>query len=52
MLLGDIMSNDTHTEAEARSIFEEFVDAYPKEDLNRYLDLFSQDEDLVMFGTG
>ena len=37
--------------AEVKSFFEEFVAAYPKDDLDRYLNLFSQDENLVMFGT-
>lgn len=46
------MSNDSQTEAEVRAFFNEFVEAYPKDDLNRYLNLFSQDENLVMFGTG
>ncbi|MCK4895720.1 MAG: nuclear transport factor 2 family protein [Candidatus Heimdallarchaeota archaeon] len=46
------MSNDSQTEAEIRLFFDDFVDAYPKEDLDRYLNLFSQDENLVMFGTG
>ncbi len=46
------MSNDSQTEAEIRSFFDDFVEAYPKEDLDRYLNLFLQDENLVMFGTG
>ena len=46
------MSNDPKTEAEIRAFFDEFVEAYPKDDLDRYLNLFSQDENLVMFGTG
>ena len=46
------MSNDSQTEDEVRAFFEEFVEAYPKDDLQRYLNLFSQDENLVMFGTG
>ena len=46
------MSNESQTETEIRSFFEDFVEAYPKDDLNRYLNLFSQDENLVMFGTG
>ncbi|MHA1199263.1 MAG: AtzH-like domain-containing protein [Candidatus Heimdallarchaeaceae archaeon] len=46
------MSNDNQTEVEVRAFFEEFVEAYPKDDLQRYLNLFSQDENLVMFGTG
>ncbi len=46
------MSSDSQTEAEIRSFFDDFVEAYPKEDLDRYLNLFLQDENLVMFGTG
>lgn len=46
------MSNDPKTEAEVRAFFKEFVEAYPKDDLDRYLNLFLQDENLVMFGTG
>ncbi|MBY9000854.1 MAG: nuclear transport factor 2 family protein [Candidatus Heimdallarchaeota archaeon] len=46
------MSNDSITETEVRAFFDEFVDAYPLEDLDKYLNLFSQDENLVMFGTG
>ena len=46
------MSNDTKTEAEVRAFFDEFVETYPKDDLDRYFNLFSQDENLVMFGTG
>ena len=48
----DVLSNDPKTEAEIRAFFDEFVEAYPKDDLDRYLNLFSQDENLVMFGTG
>ena len=36
---------------EVKEFFNEFVSAYSKEDVDRYLDLFSQDEKLVMFGT-
>ena len=46
------MSNDSITEAEIRSFFDEFVETYPKDDLDRYLNLFLQNENLVMFGTG
>ena len=46
------MSNESQTEAEVRSFFDEFVKAYPKDDIQRYLNLFLQDENLVMFGTG
>ena len=46
------MSNDPQTEAEIRAFFDEFVEAYPKDDLDRYLNLFLQDENLIMFGTG
>ncbi|MHA1551871.1 MAG: nuclear transport factor 2 family protein [Candidatus Heimdallarchaeaceae archaeon] len=46
------MSNDSITETEVRAFFDEFVEAYPKDNLDRYLNLFSQDENLVMFGTG
>ena len=45
------MSNDPKTEAEVRAFFDEYIKAYPKDDLDRYLNLFSQDENLVMFGT-
>lgn len=46
------MSNDSITETEVRAFFDEFVEAYPKDNLDRYLNLFSQNENLVMFGTG
>ena len=46
------MSNDPQTEIEVRAFFEEFVKAYPKDDIQRYLNLFQQDENLIMFGTG
>ena len=39
-------------ETEVCAFFDEFVDAYPKDNLERYLSLFLQDENLVMFGTG
>ena len=45
------MANDPLLEGELKAFFDEFVEAYPKEDLARYLNLFSQDEDFVMFGT-
>jgi ketosteroid isomerase-like protein len=45
------LNNNPQIEAEVKEFFNEFVEAYPKEDLNRYLKLFSQDEKLVMFGT-
>ncbi len=45
------MSNERKIETEIRDFFEEFVNAYPKEEIQRYLNLFSQDENLVMFGT-
>ena len=45
------MSKDPKIETEVKAFFDEFVKAYPKEDLERYLNLFSQDENLVMFGT-
>lgn len=46
------MNNSTQSEVEIRAFFDEFVNAYPKDDIQRYLDLFLQDETLVMFGTG
>ncbi len=46
------MINDPRVEAEVKAFFKEFVEAYPKDDLDRYLNLFLQDENLVMFGTG
>jgi len=46
------LSNDPQTEKEIRSFFDDFIQAYPKDDLHRYLDLFQQDENLIMFGTG
>jgi len=45
------LSNDTQIEKEVKEFFNEFVRAYSKEDIDRYLNLFSQDEKLVMFGT-
>ncbi|MCE7738577.1 MAG: nuclear transport factor 2 family protein [Candidatus Heimdallarchaeota archaeon] len=45
------MSNDPKTEAEVRAFFDEYVEAYPKDDIQGYLNLFQQDENLVMFGT-
>lgn len=46
------MSNDPQTIAEVKEFFEEFVKAYPKEDVDRYLALFAKDSNLVVFGTG
>ncbi len=46
------MSNDPQTETEVRAFFDEFIEAYPKDNIQRYLDLFLQNENLVMFGTG
>ena len=46
------MSNDPQTEKEIRAFFDEFIQAYPKEDIQRYLNLFQQDENLIMIGTG
>lgn len=46
------MSNDPKTIAEVKEFFEEFVKAYTKEDLDRYLALFAKDSNLVMLGTG
>ena len=46
------MINDPRVEEEVKAFFKEFVEAYPKDDLDRYLNLFLQDENLVMFGTG
>lgn len=45
-------SNDPQTEKEIRAFFDEFMAAYPKDDIQRYLDLFQQDESLIMIGTG
>lgn len=45
------MSNDPQIEMEVKSFFNKFVNAYSKEDIERYLNLFSQDENLVMLGT-
>jgi ketosteroid isomerase-like protein len=45
------MSNDPQTKKEIQAFFDEFIQAYPKDDIQRYLDLFQQDESLVMFGT-
>ena len=44
--------NTSQTEKEIQGFFDDFIQAYPKDDLQRYLDLFHQDENLVMFGTG
>jgi ketosteroid isomerase-like protein len=46
-----IVSNDPKTEKEIRAFFDEFIQAYPKENIQRYLDLFQQDENLIMIGT-
>ena len=45
------MNIDPQVEVEVKEFFDEFVEAYPKKDIERYLNLFSQNEDLVMFGT-
>lgn len=45
------MTIDSQLEGEIKAFFDEFVEAYSKENLDRYLNLFLQDEDLVMFGT-
>lgn len=46
------MDNNPETIAEVKEFFEEFVKAYSKEDVGRYLALFARDSDLVVFGTG
>ena len=46
------MDNEPETIAEVKEFFKEFVKAYSKEDVDRYLALFSKDSDLVVFGTG
>ena len=46
------MSNNPDTIKEIQAFFDEFIQAYPKDDIQRYLDLFQQDENLIMFGTG
>lgn len=46
------LDNDPKTIAEIKEFFEEFTKAYPKDDIDRYLSLFSKDENLVVFGTG
>lgn len=46
------VSNDPQTAKEIRAFFDEFILAYSKDELHSYLDLFQQDENLVIFGTG
>jgi uncharacterized protein (TIGR02246 family) len=46
------MDNKPETISEIKEFFEEFVKAYPKENVDRYLNLFAKDSDLVVFGTG
>ncbi|NPD89744.1 MAG: nuclear transport factor 2 family protein [Asgard group archaeon] len=46
------MSNDPQTIAEVKEFFEEFVEAYPKDDIDRYLALWAKDSNLVVYGTG
>ena len=46
------VDNNPETIAEIEAFFEEFVKAYPKDNIDRYLALFAKDENLVMFGTG
>ena len=46
------MNNDSQVVAEINSFIEKFIKAYPKTDVNKYLSLFTKDENLVMFGTG
>ena len=47
-----IVDNDPQVVAEIEAFFEDFAKAYPKDDIGKYLSLFSKDENLVVFGTG
>ena len=46
------MENDPKTVAEVNAFFEEFVKAYPKDDIERYLSFWAKIPNLVVFGTG
>ncbi len=47
-----MLDNDPQVLSEIESFFlEEFVDAFPKHDIDKHLSLFWKDENLVMFGT-
>ena len=46
------MFNDAQVESEVKALFDEFVKAYPKDDIEKYLSFWEQSPDLVVFGTG
>ncbi|MBY8986150.1 MAG: nuclear transport factor 2 family protein [Candidatus Lokiarchaeota archaeon] len=46
------MKKDSQVLVELNKCIENFIKAYPKNNVDNYLDLFLKDEDLVMFGTG
>ena len=46
------MFNDAQVESVVKALFDDFVQAYPKDDIERYLSFWNQSPDLVVFGTG
>jgi ketosteroid isomerase-like protein len=46
------MFNDAQVEAEVKAVFDDFVRAYPKDDIDWYLSFWDRSTDLVVFGTG
>ncbi len=46
------MAKEPEVIEEIESFLDEFVKAYPKDDIDRYLSLWAKDEDLVVYGTG
>ena len=46
------MFKDAKVEAEVKAFFDDFVKAYPKDDIDWYLSFWDQSPDLMVFGTG
>ena len=46
------MNKESQVMTELNKFIEKFIKAYPKNNIDDYLDLFLKDEDLVMFDTG
>ena len=51
-ILDNMVNNELETIAEVEEFFREFVEAYPKDDLEKYLSFWAKDSNLVVFGTG
>lgn len=46
------MFNDAQVESEIKALIDDFVKAYPKDDIDRYLSFWDRSPDLLVFGTG